>query len=140
MGTNMGLRKMAEVSGISQAALQTTARNYLRIETLHPAIDAICNAIAALSVFQEYDISDRRNSIATVNALNFYRFGGLGIFIPIAFQSTAKRVACERVNLRLRVGNLLIRDQLWRALIVACEFRDVSGIGSLSALRPTTNN
>ena len=37
------------------------------------------------------------------------------------------------------VGNLLVRDQLWRALIVACEFRDVSGIGSLSALRPTTN-
>jgi hypothetical protein len=37
------------------------------------------------------------------------------------------------------VGNLLIRDQLWRALIVACEFRDLSGIGSLSALRPTTN-
>src|SRR5260370_1071992 len=37
------------------------------------------------------------------------------------------------------VGNLLIRDQLRRALIVACEFRDVSGIGSLSASRPTTN-
>jgi hypothetical protein len=34
------------------------------------------------------------------------------------------------------VGNFLVRDQLWRALIVACEFRDVSGIGSLSALRP----
>ena len=37
------------------------------------------------------------------------------------------------------IGNLLLRDQLWRALIVVCEFRDVSGIGSLSALRPTTN-
>src|SRR6202043_1540405 len=37
------------------------------------------------------------------------------------------------------VRNLLGRDQLWRALIVVCEFRDVSGIGSLSALRPTTN-
>jgi Domain of unknown function (DUF4158)/Tn3 transposase DDE domain len=62
MGTNMGLRKMAEVSGISHASLQTTARNYLRIETLHPAIDAICNAIAALSLFQEYDIGERRHS------------------------------------------------------------------------------
>ena len=37
------------------------------------------------------------------------------------------------------VRNLLVRDQLWRALIVVCEFRDISGIGSLSALRPTTN-
>jgi hypothetical protein len=31
-------------------------------------------------------------------------------------------------------------DQLRRALIVACEFRDVSGIGSLRASRPTTND
>jgi TnpA family transposase len=87
MGTNMGLRKMAEVSGISQAALQTTARNYLRIETLHPAIDTICNAIAALSVFQEYDISDRRHSssdgqrietqIPTINARYSNKYFGL---------------------------------------------------------------
>ena len=27
---------MADVSGLSQTALQTTARNYLRTETLHP--------------------------------------------------------------------------------------------------------
>src|ERR1700736_4201766 len=73
--------------GISQAALQTTARNYLRIETLHPAIDAICNAIAALSVFQEYDISDRRHSssdgqpierqIQTINARYSNKYFGL---------------------------------------------------------------
>jgi hypothetical protein len=62
MGTNMGLQKRAEVSGLSHAALQTTARNYLRTETLHPASDAICNAIAALSVFQEYDIDEQRHS------------------------------------------------------------------------------
>ena len=37
------------------------------------------------------------------------------------------------------VGNLLVSDQLWRALIIAREFRDVSGIGSLSAFSPTTN-
>src|ERR1035438_7238859 len=52
MGTNMGLQKMADVSGLSHTALQTTARNYLRTETLHPASDAICNAIAALPLFQ----------------------------------------------------------------------------------------
>jgi hypothetical protein len=34
MGTNMGLWKMAEVSGLSHKSLITTARNYLRIETL----------------------------------------------------------------------------------------------------------
>jgi hypothetical protein len=62
MGTNMGLQKMAEVSEISHAALHTTARNYLRIETMHSASDAICNAIAALPVFQEYDIGDLRHS------------------------------------------------------------------------------
>jgi len=62
MGTNMGLRKMADVSGISHTALQTTARNYLRIETLHPAIDTICNAIATLSLFEEYDIGYQRHS------------------------------------------------------------------------------
>jgi len=87
MGTNMGLRKMAEVSGISHAALQTTARNYLRIETLHPAIDAICNAIAALSLFQEYDIGDQRHSssdgqrietqVTTINARYSSKYFGL---------------------------------------------------------------
>ena len=82
MGTNMGLRKMAEVSGISQAALQTTARNYLRIETLHPAIDAICNAIAALSVFQEYDISGRRHSSSDGQRIELLPFWRVGHFYP----------------------------------------------------------
>jgi Tn3 transposase DDE domain len=87
MGTNMGLQKMAEVSGLSHAALQTTARNYLRPETLHPASDAICNAIAPLSVFQEYDIDDRRHSssdgqrietqIPTINARYSSKYFGL---------------------------------------------------------------
>jgi hypothetical protein len=35
-GTNMGLQKMADVSGLSHAVLQTTARNFLRTESLHP--------------------------------------------------------------------------------------------------------
>jgi hypothetical protein len=46
MGTNMGLEKMVEVSGLSHSSMMTTARNYLRLENLHTANDAITNAIA----------------------------------------------------------------------------------------------
>jgi Tn3 transposase DDE domain len=87
MGTNMGLQKMADVSGLSHTALQTTARNYLRTETLHPASDAICNAIAALPLFQEYNVDDRRHSssdgqrietqIPTINARYSSKYFGL---------------------------------------------------------------
>ena len=87
MGTNMGLQKMADVSGLSHAELQTAARNYLRMETLHSANDAICNAISALPVFQEYDIGDQRHSssdgqrietqIPTINARYSSKYFGL---------------------------------------------------------------
>lgn len=62
MGTNMGLWKMAEVSGLSHSSLLTTARNFLRVETLHAANDAISNATASLPVFHGYDIDDQRHS------------------------------------------------------------------------------
>ena len=58
LGTNMGLWKMAEVSGLSHPSLITTARNYLRLETLHAANDAISNAIASLAIFSLYDIDN----------------------------------------------------------------------------------
>lgn len=58
-GTNMGLGKMAEVSGMGHASLMTTARNFLRPETLHSAIDAISNAIAKLPVFGLFKYSRR---------------------------------------------------------------------------------
>jgi TnpA family transposase len=84
MATNMGLKKMAEVSGFSPDALQTTARNYLREETLHRASDTICNATSALSIFKEYDIGGRRHSssdgqhietqIPTINARNTKKY------------------------------------------------------------------
>jgi hypothetical protein len=58
-----------------------------RTETLHPASDAICNATAALSVFQEYDIDDQRHSssdgqrietqIPTINARYSSKYFGL---------------------------------------------------------------
>jgi len=58
MGTNMGLWKMAEVSGLSDQAIVNTARNYLRLETLHAANDAISNAIAALPMFHHSNCSN----------------------------------------------------------------------------------
>jgi TnpA family transposase len=87
MGTNMGLWKMAEVSGLSHSALLTTARNFLRAETLHAANDAISNATAALSVFREYNIDHKMHSssdgqrietqINTINAQHANKYFGL---------------------------------------------------------------
>ncbi len=87
MGTNMGLWKMAEVSGLSYSALLTTARNFLRAETLHAANDAISNATAALPVFQAYDIHHQKHSssdgqhivtqIDTINARHSSKFFAL---------------------------------------------------------------
>jgi len=87
MGTNMGLWKMADVSGLSHPSLMTTARNYLRLETLHAANDAISNAIATLPVFHLYDIRDEIHSssdgqrmetqIDTINARHSPNYFGL---------------------------------------------------------------
>lgn len=62
LGTNMGVWKMAEVSGMSSAALLLASRNYLRPETLRAANDAISNAIATLPAFHLYDIRDEIHS------------------------------------------------------------------------------
>lgn len=87
MGTNMGLWKMAEVASLSHPALMTTARNYLRLETLHAANDAICNAIAQLPVFHQYNIQEQMHSssdgqrietqIQTLNARHSTKYFGL---------------------------------------------------------------
>ena len=87
MGTNMGLWKMAEVSGLSYSALVTTARNFLRAETLHTGNDEIANATAKLSMFDQYDIGDLKHSssdgqrietqIHTINARHGSKYFGL---------------------------------------------------------------
>jgi TnpA family transposase len=87
MGTNMGLWKMAEVSGLGHSALMTSARNFLRAETLHAANDAISNATAALSMFDQYDIGGMKHSssdgqrietqIPTINARHGSKYFGL---------------------------------------------------------------
>lgn len=87
LGTNMGLWKMAEVSGLGFSSLQGTARNYLRLETLRAANDAISNAIATLPAFHLYDIRDEMHSssdgqrietqIDTINARHSPKYFGL---------------------------------------------------------------
>ncbi len=62
MGTNMGLGKMAEVSGLSNASMASIARNYVRLETLHAANDAISNATAGLSELHLFDIREEVHS------------------------------------------------------------------------------
>lgn len=87
MGTNMGLWKMAEVSGLGHPSMLTTARNYLRLETLNAANDVISNAIAKMPVFHLYNIQDTLHSssdgqrmetqINTVNARFSPKYFGL---------------------------------------------------------------
>jgi len=87
LGTNMGLGKMAEVSGLTFSSLQGTARNYLRLETLRAANDAISNATAKLPAFHLYDLRDEVHSssdgqrfetqINTFNARHSPKYFGL---------------------------------------------------------------
>ena len=83
--TKIQTRKL--VSGLNHSSLLTTARNYLRLETLHAANDAIDNAIAGLPVFHQYDIQDELHSssdgqrtetqINTINARHSSKYFGL---------------------------------------------------------------
>ena len=87
LGTNMGLKKMAEISGISHASMRSTSRSYLRLETLHAANDAISNATAALPIFPNFNIDDMLHSssdgqrietqINTINARYSPKYFGL---------------------------------------------------------------
>jgi len=87
MGTNMGLWKMAEVSGLGLTSIMTTARNYLRLETVRAANDIITNSTAKLPAFHLYDIQNTLHSssdgqrmetqIDTVNARHSPKYFGL---------------------------------------------------------------
>jgi hypothetical protein len=61
-GTNMGLGKMAEVSGLSHTSLISTARSYLSPDTVHAANDSISNATAELPAFKLFNIRDELHS------------------------------------------------------------------------------
>jgi len=104
MGTNMGFWKMAEVSGFGYSALTTTARNFLRAETLHAANDAIANATAALAMFDQYDIDELKHSssdgqrietqINTINARHGSKYFGLKKGVS-AYTLVANHVPCN---------------------------------------------
>jgi TnpA family transposase len=104
MGTNMGLWKMAEVSGLGHSALMTTARNFLRAETLHAANDTISNATAALPMFDQYDVDGMKHSssdgqrvetqIQTINARHGSKYFGLKKGVS-AYTLVANHVPCN---------------------------------------------
>lgn len=87
MGTNMGMWKMAEVSGLGHPSMMTTARNYLRLETMRAANDSITNATAKLPAFHLFDIQGTLHSssdgqrmetqIDTINARYSPKYFGL---------------------------------------------------------------
>lgn len=104
MGTNMGLWKMAEVSGLSHSSLLTTARNFLRTETMHAGNDRISNATAALSMFDQYDIDGLKHSssdgqrietqIHTINARHASKYFGLKKGVS-AYTLVSNHVPCN---------------------------------------------
>ncbi len=60
--TNMGLGRMGDISDIPFATLASTSDNFLRPETLKAANACISNAIAALTMFRQYNIADMIHS------------------------------------------------------------------------------
>jgi TnpA family transposase len=58
MGTNKGLAKMAESSDLAVQALFSASNNFIRLETLKDANDAISNATVRLSIFKYFAIED----------------------------------------------------------------------------------
>jgi TnpA family transposase len=92
------------VSGLSHSALMTTARNFLRAETLHAANDNIANATAARSMFDQYDIDGMKHSssdgqrvetqIHTINARHGSNYFGLKKGVS-AYTLVANHVPCN---------------------------------------------
>src|SRR3990167_2563037 len=56
--TNLGIYKMAESSDLSYQRMYTQSKNFMRLETLRDANDAITNAIADLPIFKYWNIHD----------------------------------------------------------------------------------
>lgn len=78
---------MSQTSDIGYQALSTLSNNFLRLETLQKANDAVVNAIAQLPIFQQYHIGDTVHSssdgqkfetlIHTINARYSPKYFGL---------------------------------------------------------------
>ncbi len=52
----IGSRKMADISDLKESTLLTIEADYIRLETLLPAIDMINNAVAEFPIFKEWHI------------------------------------------------------------------------------------
>jgi hypothetical protein len=86
-GTNMWLWQMGEISDIPFHILAAASDNLIRLETLKAANDRICNAIAKLLIFRQYDIDKKLHSssdgqkfetrIDTINARHSPKYFGL---------------------------------------------------------------
>ncbi|ETW95400.1 MAG: transposase [Candidatus Entotheonella factor] len=86
-GTNMGLGRMADACDIDYQELVSASDNFIRLETLKEANDRVSNAIAALPIFEHYDIGDAVHSssdgqkfetrINTINARYSPKYFGL---------------------------------------------------------------
>jgi TnpA family transposase len=86
-GTNMGLGRMGTISDVVYATLTDASDNFIRLETLHAANDAVSNATAGLPIFRHYDIGETVHSssdgqkfetrLHTINARHSSRYFGL---------------------------------------------------------------
>lgn len=56
--TNLGIYKMAQSSDLAYQRMYTQMKNFMRLETLRDANDAITNAIADLPIFKYWNIHD----------------------------------------------------------------------------------
>ncbi len=100
-GTNMGLGRMGQISDIAYQTLATTSDNFIRLETLQKANDAVVNAITQLPIFHYYHIGDTIHSssdgqkfetrLHTINARYSAKYFGMMKGI-VAYTLTANHV------------------------------------------------
>ena len=57
-GTGIGKNRMPDISDIKRSELQTTEKNFIRLETMRKSNDRIVNYISKLPVFEYYNLSD----------------------------------------------------------------------------------
>ncbi|MGH2536125.1 MAG: Tn3 family transposase [Candidatus Promineifilaceae bacterium] len=86
-GTNMGLGRMGAISDVAYATLAAASDNFIRLETLQAANDAVSNATAGLPIFRHYDIGETVHSssdgqrfetrLHTINARHSSKYFGL---------------------------------------------------------------
>ena len=86
-GTNMGLGRIGSISDVAYATLADASDNFIRLETLQAANDAVSNATAGLPIFRHYDIGETVHSssdgqkfetrLHTINARHSSKYFGL---------------------------------------------------------------